>query len=267
MAFRIQIRRDTSTRWTVNNPILLEGELGYETNTNYMKIGDGTTPWNDLPYWSGGLTGGGLIVKENSTTVQTPTNVLNFSDDFTVTSSSSNTANISIANGGAASASINIFKDGVIGLTGATGFNFTGRPESITYTGKTVNINLLGNTTPYFSVTATLSGGNFASFSSSRGPDGQSLTGANWNFTLSNSGNNLTITHNQGAKPIGLATHGANGSGEYFVASPFIVTNSGFYLSYPTNKNSFTIGGVNSSNTGAASSGTVDIVWTFGATN
>jgi hypothetical protein len=37
----------------VNNPILLSGEFGYETDTTYMKIGDGVTPWNYLPYWSG----------------------------------------------------------------------------------------------------------------------------------------------------------------------------------------------------------------------
>ena len=267
MAFRIQIRRDTSTNWTVNNPILLEGELGYETNTSYMKIGDGTTPWNSLNYWSGGLTGGGLIVKENSITVQSPTDVINFSSDFTVTSSSGNTAEVSISSGGVTANTINIFEDGVLGLTGATGFNFTGRPESVTYTGKTVNVNLLGNTTPYFSATATLSGGNFSSFSSSSGPDGESLTGSSWNFTLSNAGNNLTITHNTGAIPIGLATHGTNGSGKSFVLSPYITSNSGFALSYPTNKNSFTVYGVNSTNTGAALSGNVHIVWTFGATN
>jgi hypothetical protein len=52
MAFRIQIRRDTLTTWTVNNPILLDGEFGYVTNTSRIKIGDGTTPWNDLEYWN-----------------------------------------------------------------------------------------------------------------------------------------------------------------------------------------------------------------------
>lgn len=271
MAFRIQIRRDTSTNWTVNNPILLEGELGYETNTSYIKIGDGTTPWNSLGYWSGGLTGGGLIVKENSTIVQSPTDVINFSSDFTVTSASGNTAQVSLTAGGATTNQINIFEDGVLGLTGATGFNFTGKPEAITYSGKTVNIDLdLANTTytsPYFSVTASLSGGNFASFTSSKGPDNTSLTGGNWNFTLSNAGNNLTITHNTGAIPIGLSTHGTNGSGESFVLNPYITSNSGFALSYPSNKNSFTVYGVNSTNTGAALSGNVQIVWTFGATN
>jgi hypothetical protein len=50
MAFRIQIRRDTSERWTINNPVLLEGEFGYEIDTECLKIGDGQTEWNALPY-------------------------------------------------------------------------------------------------------------------------------------------------------------------------------------------------------------------------
>jgi hypothetical protein len=55
MSFRVQIRRDPSGKWLVNNPILLSGEFGYETDTTYLKIGDGATPWNYLPYWEGGL--------------------------------------------------------------------------------------------------------------------------------------------------------------------------------------------------------------------
>jgi hypothetical protein len=59
MAFRVQIRRDPFGKWIVNNPVLLSGEFGYETDTSYMKIGDGATPWNYLPYWRGdtGVTG------------------------------------------------------------------------------------------------------------------------------------------------------------------------------------------------------------------
>ena len=53
MAFRLQLRRDISGKWEVNNPILLDGEIGYETDTKYIKIGDGNTFWNDLEYWSG----------------------------------------------------------------------------------------------------------------------------------------------------------------------------------------------------------------------
>ena len=52
MSFRVQIRRDNLINWTVNNPVLLSGEFGYVLDTKFMKIGDGTTPWNSLPYWS-----------------------------------------------------------------------------------------------------------------------------------------------------------------------------------------------------------------------
>lgn len=38
---RFQFRRDTSARWTEINPILLEGEIGVETDTKLRKMGDG----------------------------------------------------------------------------------------------------------------------------------------------------------------------------------------------------------------------------------
>lgn len=60
MSFRIQIRRDTASRWAASNPVLLQGEQGYETDTFKMKIGNGVDPYNDLPYWyAGGESGGG----------------------------------------------------------------------------------------------------------------------------------------------------------------------------------------------------------------
>ena len=47
---RIKIRRDTRENWAKENTILLEGEQGYENDTARMKIGDGTSSWNDLKY-------------------------------------------------------------------------------------------------------------------------------------------------------------------------------------------------------------------------
>lgn len=47
---RIQLRRDLSTKWTEINPILMEGEVGFETDTKLRKIGDGVTAWNNLDY-------------------------------------------------------------------------------------------------------------------------------------------------------------------------------------------------------------------------
>ena len=45
MAIRIQLRRDTTANWTTNNPILLPGEIGVETDTLKFKIGNGSR-WN-----------------------------------------------------------------------------------------------------------------------------------------------------------------------------------------------------------------------------
>jgi hypothetical protein len=50
MTVRIQFRRDTSTNWTFVNPILADGELGLETDTNLLKMGNGSDPWNAIPY-------------------------------------------------------------------------------------------------------------------------------------------------------------------------------------------------------------------------
>jgi hypothetical protein len=49
----MQQRRDTATNWTNNNPTLLGGEIGYETDTGYLKIGDGSTAWTSLGYVDG----------------------------------------------------------------------------------------------------------------------------------------------------------------------------------------------------------------------
>jgi len=49
---RVQMaqRKDTAANWTAANPILLSGEIGYETDTKKFKIGDGTSNWNTLAY-------------------------------------------------------------------------------------------------------------------------------------------------------------------------------------------------------------------------
>jgi hypothetical protein len=54
MATKIQVRRDTAANWTSANTVLSSGEMGYETDTGYMKIGDGTTNWSSLSYFTPG---------------------------------------------------------------------------------------------------------------------------------------------------------------------------------------------------------------------
>lgn len=50
----IQLRRDTAANWTSVNPILASGEIGYETDLNRFKVGDGTNTWSALNYSSSG---------------------------------------------------------------------------------------------------------------------------------------------------------------------------------------------------------------------
>jgi len=51
MAIRMQQRRGTATQWTGANPILNAGEIGFESDTNKFKIGDGINHWADLDYF------------------------------------------------------------------------------------------------------------------------------------------------------------------------------------------------------------------------
>lgn len=47
----IQIRRGTAASWAAANPVLAQGEIGYEVDAHNIKVGDGSTTWNALSYF------------------------------------------------------------------------------------------------------------------------------------------------------------------------------------------------------------------------
>lgn len=53
MATTIQLRRGLAADWIDANPVLMNGELGAETDTGKFKLGNGVTVWASLPYSSG----------------------------------------------------------------------------------------------------------------------------------------------------------------------------------------------------------------------
>ena len=61
MANRIQLRRDTTANWNEIDPVLADGEPGYDIVTNQVRVGDGTTSWSGL---SGNVIGGGGSVSQ-----------------------------------------------------------------------------------------------------------------------------------------------------------------------------------------------------------
>jgi hypothetical protein len=57
MAVRIQLRRDTAANWTSNNPTLREGEIGIETDTLKMKVGNGSSTWTQITSYANVVPG------------------------------------------------------------------------------------------------------------------------------------------------------------------------------------------------------------------
>ena len=54
--FHFQARRDTAKNWNTSNPILCDGEFGIVTDSvdeNWLKVGDGATPWKLLSFKKG----------------------------------------------------------------------------------------------------------------------------------------------------------------------------------------------------------------------
>jgi hypothetical protein len=59
---RITLRRAKTAEWYAFDPILRQGEPGYDLDTGELRIGNGTDPWSELSAITGGepVGGGGL---------------------------------------------------------------------------------------------------------------------------------------------------------------------------------------------------------------
>lgn len=74
---KICLRNDLAAKWTSINPILLAGEIGFERDTGYFKIGDGETAWIDLKYAGGKADVSDIVISVDGQTLsQTANGVL-----------------------------------------------------------------------------------------------------------------------------------------------------------------------------------------------
>jgi hypothetical protein len=69
MATRIQVRRGDASEWTSVDPVLSEGELGYETDTGKFKIGNGTDLWSSLDYFLDSSDLSGYLTSSSASTI------------------------------------------------------------------------------------------------------------------------------------------------------------------------------------------------------
>ena len=152
-------RYDTAANWTAQNPTLLAGEIGIESDTKKWKVGTGATAWTSLVYAIGGtypivnadVAAGAAIVDTKLATISTALKVSNSA----TTAASANTASAIVARDasgnftagtitaaltGAASANVLKAGDtmtGVLAVTAGTaalpGIAFTGDPNTGIY--------------------------------------------------------------------------------------------------------------------------------------
>ena len=94
-------RYDTAANWTAQNPTLLAGEIGIESDTKRWKVGTGSTAWTSLLYSNGGtyplvnadIAAGAAIVDTKLATIATAGKVSNSA----TTAASANTASAIVA--------------------------------------------------------------------------------------------------------------------------------------------------------------------------
>lgn len=124
----IKLRRDTAARWTSVNPTLAAGEMGVETDTNKIKVGDGTTAWSGLSYITNADTLATITARGATTsTTLTTTN----------TTDASSTSTGSIITSGGIGVAKNAYIGGDIVVTG----NMTVNGTTSTINSTTLSVN------------------------------------------------------------------------------------------------------------------------------
>ena len=85
----VKVKRATAARWVSQNPVLAAGEIGYETDTRKMKLGDGTSSWTQLSY----LVAEGAGAAGQAATIRIGTvTTLNYNASATVVNSGTSSA-------------------------------------------------------------------------------------------------------------------------------------------------------------------------------
>lgn len=86
---KIQLRRDTAANWSTNNPTPSAGEPCFETDTGKLKIGDGVTAYNSLPY-----QGGTSDTAVTTDTAQTISGLKTFTNDINISQWTSGSSSV-----------------------------------------------------------------------------------------------------------------------------------------------------------------------------
>lgn len=97
---RIQFRRGTSSQWNAANPVLGPGEMGYETDTRKIKIGDGLLSWTSLEYISGLISGRLIDLDDVSASSRVDKSLLVYNSSTDEWEAGPSTTTLEVVNGG-----------------------------------------------------------------------------------------------------------------------------------------------------------------------
>lgn len=134
----IEFRRDTSANWTAVNPILNQGEPGFEYDTYRLKVGDGLTSWTLLPYLGNiyGYSTSTPVLATGSQTIQLPTG-LAFAPNQTINiQNTANSTQYMVATVTSYSSTTGVM---VFNATSATGSSWVMTAANNTYNTYTIN--------------------------------------------------------------------------------------------------------------------------------
>jgi len=70
--------KNLAVNWTAGNPVLPDEVFGVETDTNRVKLGDGTTRWNSLSYFGEG----GVVTLPAVGTLTTGSNAIDLTNAY-----------------------------------------------------------------------------------------------------------------------------------------------------------------------------------------
>lgn len=122
---RLIQRRDTASNWQTENPVLEAGEWGYETDTKKIKMGDGSTAWNALPYFT---SGGGAVVNNGTLSIT----IDGVTHKFTANQAEDTDIEFTTGGGGGMTAGNGlVIGGGVISIDPTSRFKFSGKQLDI----------------------------------------------------------------------------------------------------------------------------------------
>ena len=218
MAVQLQLRRGTASQWTTANTLLAQGELGLETDTGKLKIGDGSTVWTSLAYYTAGAAAVTSVNGFTGTVVLTASDISGLgtiatqaANNVTITGGSiTGITDLAVADGGTGASTASGARTNLGLVIGTDVLAPNGSAASLT-SFPTFNQNTTGTASNVTGIVAVANGGTGTATPSLVAGTNVTITGSFPNQTInaSGGGGSGTVTSVALTTPTGLSVSGS----------------------------------------------------------